>query len=143
MYDYEMCSSTDTSSLSREEELVSTHLRGKFMKLLSPRSREAATETLTGGSSFVGQREERNLLSSAAPEASRGWLHIPTEHSSPTSHHLRPRWCNSSIGSRRDNPESHLPPSTPWHRTKPESQPPPHRQRTLVEVTSDNWELSI
>ncbi|CAL9755603.1 unnamed protein product [Musa acuminata subsp. burmannicoides] len=73
MYEYQMCSSTF-------ETRVLCHLKktsyqpisgGKFMKSVESTFTEAATETLTGGSSFVGQkrnREESSTLSSAAPK---------------------------------------------------------------------------
>ncbi|CAL9755604.1 unnamed protein product [Musa acuminata subsp. burmannicoides] len=103
MYEYQMCSSTF-------ETRVLCHLKktsyqpisgGKFMKSVESTFTEAATETLTGGSSFVGQKRNREnlLLSSAAHLRSHAdagvWLHIPAENCSPTSHHLQPRWCNS------------------------------------------------
>ncbi|CAL9755593.1 unnamed protein product [Musa acuminata subsp. burmannicoides] len=124
MYEYEMCSSTfETRVLCHVKKSSYQPISGgKFMKSVESTFTEAATETLTGGSSFVGQREIENLLlSSAAPKKPcRGWLHI--QRSIP----VRPLTTSDRggatalIGSRRDNPGRVIfPPSTPWHRTKP------------------------
>ncbi|CAD5173617.1 unnamed protein product [Musa acuminata subsp. malaccensis] len=73
MYEYEMCSSTfETRVLCHVKKSSYQPISGgKFMKSVESTFTEAATETLTGGSSFVGQkrnREESSTLSSAAPK---------------------------------------------------------------------------
>ncbi|CAL9769710.1 unnamed protein product [Musa acuminata subsp. burmannicoides] len=73
MYEYEMCSSTfETRVLCHVKKSSYQPISGgKFMKTVESTFTEAATETLTGGSSFVGQkrnREESSTLSSAAPK---------------------------------------------------------------------------
>ncbi|XP_009420254.2 NAC transcription factor NAM-B2-like [Musa acuminata AAA Group] len=73
MYEYEMCSSTfETRVLCHVKKSSYQPISdGKFMKTVESTFTEAATETLTGGSSFVGQkrnREESSILSSAAPK---------------------------------------------------------------------------
>ncbi|XP_064935685.1 NAC domain-containing protein 41-like [Musa acuminata AAA Group] len=73
MYEYEMCSSTfETRVLCHVTKTSYQPISGgKFMKSVESTFTEAATETLTGGSSFVGQkrnREESSTLSSAAPK---------------------------------------------------------------------------
>ncbi|CAL9063306.1 unnamed protein product [Musa banksii] len=73
MYEYEMCSSTfETRVLCHVKKTSYQPISGgKFKKTVESTFTEAATETLTGGSSFVGQkrnREESSTLSSAAPK---------------------------------------------------------------------------
>ncbi|CAL9063303.1 unnamed protein product, partial [Musa banksii] len=73
MYEYEMCSSTfETRVLCHVKKTSYQPISGgKFKKTVESTFTEAATETLTGGSSFVGQkrnREDSSTLSSAAPK---------------------------------------------------------------------------
>ncbi|CAL9758980.1 unnamed protein product [Musa acuminata subsp. burmannicoides] len=88
----------DTSSLSREEDLVSTHLRRQLQKTVESTFTEAARETLTGGSFRWAEEKERNLLLliSSTQEVLPGMVAHPNGAFHPTSHHLQPRWCNSS-----------------------------------------------
>ncbi|CAL9755530.1 unnamed protein product [Musa acuminata subsp. burmannicoides] len=76
MYEYEMCSSTfETRVLCHVKKSSYQPISGgKFMKSVESTFTEAATETLTGGSSFVGQKRNREnlLLSSAAPRSHAG-----------------------------------------------------------------------
>ncbi|CAL9755527.1 unnamed protein product, partial [Musa acuminata subsp. burmannicoides] len=69
MYEYQMCSSTfETRVLCHVKKTSYQPISGgKFMKSVESTFTEAATETLTGGSSFVGQRnreESSTLISS-------------------------------------------------------------------------------
>ncbi|CAL9755594.1 unnamed protein product, partial [Musa acuminata subsp. burmannicoides] len=72
MYEYQMCSSTfETRVLCHVKKTSYQPISGgKFMKSVESTFTEAATETLTGGSSFVGQKRnrEKSLYSSAAPK---------------------------------------------------------------------------
>ncbi|CAD5184585.1 unnamed protein product [Musa acuminata subsp. malaccensis] len=73
MYEYQMCSSTfETRVLCHVKKSSYQPISGgKFMKTVESTFTEATTETLTGASSFVGQkrnREESSTLSSAAPK---------------------------------------------------------------------------
>nr|XP_009420254.1 PREDICTED: NAC domain-containing protein 14-like [Musa acuminata subsp. malaccensis] len=73
MYEYQMCSSTfETRVLCHVKKSSYQPVSGgKFMKSVESTFTEATTETLTGASSFVGQkrnREESSTLSSAAPK---------------------------------------------------------------------------
>ncbi|CAL9755600.1 unnamed protein product [Musa acuminata subsp. burmannicoides] len=77
MYEYEMCSSTfETRVLCHVKKSSYQPISGgKFMKSVESTFTEAATETLTGGSSFVGQkrnREESSTLISSTQEAMPG-----------------------------------------------------------------------
>ncbi|CAL9063298.1 unnamed protein product [Musa banksii] len=111
MYEYEMCSSTfETRVLCHVKKTSYQPISGgKFMKSVESTFTEAATETLTGGSSFVGQkrnREESSTLSSAAPKKPCRGVGCTSQRSIP----VRPLTTSDRggatalIGSRRDNP---------------------------------------
>ncbi|CAL9755607.1 unnamed protein product [Musa acuminata subsp. burmannicoides] len=110
MYEYEMCSSTfETRVLCHVKKSSYQPISGgKFMKSVESTFTEAATETLTGGSSFVGQkrnREESSTLISSTQEAMPG-VGCTFQRSIP----VRPLTTSDRggatalIGSRRDNP---------------------------------------
>ncbi|URE38089.1 hypothetical protein MUK42_07873 [Musa troglodytarum] len=105
---------------------------GDLIKTVESAFMETATETATNGSSFVGQkrnREDSSTLSLEAPNLSKKPALQSDVSPPPTAVVQQPVVAPVVLP-----PESHLSLVNSIARTKPESQLPLHRQRMLVET---------